>query len=99
METIELSFKTRFYSMTESDWEEHNITEYEEQFDGFEDCDDAEVDAVGQLLVDPDDTDFKTCIVDHLGNIRLKVWMKRKWVMMQRPYGKPFKHMHYNDAF
>ena len=90
--------RTKFYEMTEQDWENTKPSDYDKHFDSYEDCDDAECSIVGMLLVDPDDSIINV-IVDHLGNIRLKVWMKRKRVMMQRPFSKPFQHMHYNDAF
>src|SRR5688572_8388201 len=88
-----------FYTMTEQDYENHSLSEYEEQFDSHTDYDDAETEVVGELLVDDDDS-IVTLIVDNTGNIHAHIWMEGGLVWIH-PTGddKPYTPISYDDTF
>ena len=88
-----------YYTMTNNDYDEIPISEYVENFDSYESYDDAEDASVAELLVDDDDTDFQTFIVDSEGTIHGKVWMKNGDVWVHRTNDLPYSPICYDDIF
>jgi hypothetical protein len=88
-----------YYTMTNNDYAEFTPSEYAENFDGYESYDDAEDEAIAELMVDDDDTTFQTFIVDDTGNIHAKVWMTNGDVWVHRTDDLPYSPLCYDDTF